>query len=286
MLHKLYAKWMFAWETALTSRDTNRVVRPLEWGFDWLPDLPAPVPQADLARMVAMNQHLTAHSDAFFAYSTPTDFRLEQRAPLLFPTNFRPETLEQDAAWRRKAESGDSPPAQFLRFTSPVSTRYPKTTSSTPAGIPLPPPKRNPASPARPSSSCPSGTPTPSRTMPSATLFNRFGVSCPAPVQALSRHPTPSRDRALRLRRQRQYRPYHRGLPAGRRRHPLLPGLAGAAGLPASSASWAPPSAPCYAFIAAAHDPSPSGLRLQPRLHLVRRCPLDRPVHPPHPRGV
>ena len=33
-----YAKWMTAWETKLTTQDTNRVVRPLEWGFDWLDD--------------------------------------------------------------------------------------------------------------------------------------------------------------------------------------------------------------------------------------------------------
>ncbi|MHB1858460.1 MAG: alpha/beta hydrolase family protein, partial [Acidobacteriaceae bacterium] len=38
MLKKLYAKWMYAWETKLTTRDTNRIVRPLEWGFDWLED--------------------------------------------------------------------------------------------------------------------------------------------------------------------------------------------------------------------------------------------------------
>ena len=29
---------MTRWETALTTRDTNRIVRPLEWGFDWLED--------------------------------------------------------------------------------------------------------------------------------------------------------------------------------------------------------------------------------------------------------
>ena len=26
---------MYAWETRLTTRDTNRVVRPLEWGIEW-----------------------------------------------------------------------------------------------------------------------------------------------------------------------------------------------------------------------------------------------------------
>ena len=36
MVKKLYARWMYGWETRLTTRDENRVVRPLEWGFDWL----------------------------------------------------------------------------------------------------------------------------------------------------------------------------------------------------------------------------------------------------------
>ena len=31
-----YARWMYAWETRLTMRDENRVVRPLEWGFEWI----------------------------------------------------------------------------------------------------------------------------------------------------------------------------------------------------------------------------------------------------------
>jgi hypothetical protein len=26
---------MYAWETALTTCDTKRIVRPFEWGFDW-----------------------------------------------------------------------------------------------------------------------------------------------------------------------------------------------------------------------------------------------------------
>jgi hypothetical protein len=32
---------MTRWETDLTTRDTNRIVRPLEWGFDWLADFSA-----------------------------------------------------------------------------------------------------------------------------------------------------------------------------------------------------------------------------------------------------
>ena len=38
MMRDCYARWMYSWETRLTNEDSNRVVRPLEWGFDWLAD--------------------------------------------------------------------------------------------------------------------------------------------------------------------------------------------------------------------------------------------------------
>ena len=38
MWRKYYARWMYRWETALTTRDSNRIVRPVEWGFEWLTD--------------------------------------------------------------------------------------------------------------------------------------------------------------------------------------------------------------------------------------------------------
>jgi hypothetical protein len=76
--------------------------------------------------MVRINQLLIRHSDVFFGYERPTDFRLEERHPELFPTNVRPETLEMDAAIKRRAVEGKIPPAQFLRFTSPERTPYPE----------------------------------------------------------------------------------------------------------------------------------------------------------------
>ena len=36
MLTGWYARKMYAWETRLSTRDENRVVRPLEWGFEWV----------------------------------------------------------------------------------------------------------------------------------------------------------------------------------------------------------------------------------------------------------
>lgn len=138
MLSALYRKWMVAWETALTTRDENRVVRPLEWGFDWLEEFAASVGLAELVEraqrrpataesaMIALNQAIVRESDAFFGYQRPTDFRLEERAPQLFPTNVRPETLERDAELKRLAREGKLKSAQFLRFTSPVRTPYPE----------------------------------------------------------------------------------------------------------------------------------------------------------------
>jgi hypothetical protein len=132
MLSKLYAKWMYAWETALTTRDTNRIVRPLEWGFDWLQDF-SPLAAAshapaadDFDRMIAVNRDIVARAEEFFGYQTPIDFRLEARHPQLFPTNVRPETLQEDAEIKRQAETGELEEAEFLRFTSPVRTRYPE----------------------------------------------------------------------------------------------------------------------------------------------------------------
>jgi hypothetical protein len=134
MLSALYRKWMFAWETALTTRDTNRIVRPLEWGFDWLQDFsrlaangPVPTPDpAALQQMIAINDEIVARNHDFFDYATPSDFRLEERHPQLYPTNVRPETLDQDAELKRRAATGEIEPVHFLRFTSPVRTRYPE----------------------------------------------------------------------------------------------------------------------------------------------------------------
>jgi len=135
MLKDLYARWMYGWETRLTMRDENRVVRPLEWGFEWLQSF---VEDAGLSgrverlaaaghseqAMIEVNEAILADSERFFGYQRPTDFRLEERHPMLFPTNVRPETLERDARLKHLAAEGKSPRAQFLRFTSPERTPY------------------------------------------------------------------------------------------------------------------------------------------------------------------
>jgi hypothetical protein len=140
MLKDWYARWMYAWETRLTTRDENRVVRPLEWGFDWIAPfleshgfaaaVPSPAVLRDNAAaeaaMVRINQLLIRNSHLFFGYERPTDFRLEERYPQLYPTNVRPETLAKDAELKQQAVDGTLPRAQFLRFTSPERTPYPE----------------------------------------------------------------------------------------------------------------------------------------------------------------
>jgi dienelactone hydrolase len=119
-LRKLYSKWMFRWETKLTTRDTNRVERPFEWGLDWMhgwPFVNGHQPQAsEIENYVhKLNDKIVAESDTFFDYKTPTDFRLENRKVERFHTGSGPAPKEKKITH-----------ADFLRFTSPVVTPYPE----------------------------------------------------------------------------------------------------------------------------------------------------------------
>jgi dienelactone hydrolase len=116
----LYSRLMNAWETRLTTRDTNRVVRPLEWGIEWARRWPllnghAPDNQAEYENYLhELNDRIVAHSDEFFSYVKPTDFRLERRKIELFPTGSNASEKVPDGH------------GTFLRFTSPVSTPHPE----------------------------------------------------------------------------------------------------------------------------------------------------------------
>ena len=94
----LYARYMDQWERKLATRDTNRVVRPFEWGTDWLHSLGFPACPAGRQRQLEgvrgpFATEAVADSDRFFAYQPVSDYRLE---------------------------------GSHLTFTSPVHTPYPE----------------------------------------------------------------------------------------------------------------------------------------------------------------
>jgi len=120
-----YAQWMYEWEHRLTSVDNNRVVRPLEWGVDWARDWPCrngcppgQAPDNPEEFFLDYNRRIVAASDEFYSYSRPSDFRLETREVQVFSTRAIP-----DPNLEAKVKGTI---AEFLRFTSPVKTRYPK----------------------------------------------------------------------------------------------------------------------------------------------------------------
>ncbi len=120
-MRRRYARWMYDWETRLTTRDTNRVVRPFEWGLDWMRswpcvngNFPSSWSNQIEAYVRELNRTIVGDSDRFFSYKTPTDFRLERHVP--------PAVRDREGKYVQREHR----PAEFLRFTSPVETRYPE----------------------------------------------------------------------------------------------------------------------------------------------------------------
>src|ERR1022692_3359393 len=120
-----YGQWMHDWETRLTSVDNNRVVRPMEWGLEWTEKWPGRNcgPKGESPRELTdyfsrFNDRIIENSDEFYSYDTPQDFRLERRAVQVFSTREVPDP--------RLEEKVRDTHADFLRFTSPVTTPFPE----------------------------------------------------------------------------------------------------------------------------------------------------------------
>lgn len=83
VLTRKYQVFIENWEEKLCFRTNNRVVRPFEWGLDWLNHWP-------LAKLHVRNGHdaesyirlinelALQHSDQFFGYEVPKDYTLEK----------------------------------------------------------------------------------------------------------------------------------------------------------------------------------------------------------------
>ena len=77
----LYARYMNRWERKLATRDTNRVVRPFEWGTEWLhsigfPACPAEANGSAAACIDRFVAEALADSNRFYEYEAVRDYRL------------------------------------------------------------------------------------------------------------------------------------------------------------------------------------------------------------------
>ena len=139
MIRSRYSRWMNDWEYRLETRDSNRVVRPFEWGMDWTTDFPgvasasAPLSSDDEKRYIfELNDRLIANSEEFYSYKTPTDFRLEQRPVRVYGTGSKADPVVDDAKYAGQFGT-------FLRFTSPVRSPYPVNDVANARWFPAPP---------------------------------------------------------------------------------------------------------------------------------------------------
>jgi len=79
----IYKRLIHQWETRLAARDRNRVVRPFEWGLEWLQENVAPgrngQREPDPARcLLEHNEAARAASDDYFSFRRPRDFRVKE----------------------------------------------------------------------------------------------------------------------------------------------------------------------------------------------------------------
>jgi Alpha/beta hydrolase domain containing 18 len=107
----LYARWMDRWERKLATRDTNRLVRPFEWGTDWLAQLDFPhcpteangQSSACLSRFAAQ---ALENSERFYCYDPVDDYQLQgNRLTFTSPVQSAyPENDTVHALWFRAPE--------------------------------------------------------------------------------------------------------------------------------------------------------------------------------------
>jgi dienelactone hydrolase len=71
----ILSRFFHSWEQRLADATTNRVVRPFDWGLDWLPSnghQPDTRPEAIVAEWI---EHVMQDTEAFFTPEPTTDFR-------------------------------------------------------------------------------------------------------------------------------------------------------------------------------------------------------------------
>ena len=98
-----------AWERRLVAVTTDRVVRPFEWGIDWVPDADRTIPPADALR--AWATRATADSERFYATPRTEDFAFDGHR-LTFPSAGRTPHPENDIVHARYFPAARRPDAR------------------------------------------------------------------------------------------------------------------------------------------------------------------------------
>jgi Alpha/beta hydrolase domain containing 18 len=81
-VRKIYKRWVENWDLKLANVSTDRVVRPFEWGLEWLED--SPIRLAEVLRpddpaeyLDLLNRKIVQFSDLYYGYEPPRDFDLK-----------------------------------------------------------------------------------------------------------------------------------------------------------------------------------------------------------------
>ena len=76
-----YRRWMDRWEDDLSTRSTDRVVRPFEIGLDWVDRWPVKLErnatESDFEYVTRLNEKIIAEGKTFFAYDVPSKYVLK-----------------------------------------------------------------------------------------------------------------------------------------------------------------------------------------------------------------
>jgi hypothetical protein len=76
-----YRKWIHRWEDDLSTRSTDRIVRPFELGLEWIEKWPVKLERGgenDFEYVTRLNEKIVAEGKTFFAYDVPPKYVLKQ----------------------------------------------------------------------------------------------------------------------------------------------------------------------------------------------------------------
>lgn len=101
-----YRRWMDRWEDKLSTRSTDRVVRPFDLGLEWIKNWPVQLERSggedDFQYLARLNEKIVQEGTRFFAHQAPSEFTLGEDNWLEFASPVRtpfPENNRVRALW-------------------------------------------------------------------------------------------------------------------------------------------------------------------------------------------